>query len=377
MKPKNFTAQIIILLAIFLTAILLTACSTGSENSEQENTNFTNLKKVGTPTSQGFYYINEKAFFQIPESNERSLDFHQIPLLSNDNAEFVAYGSNFDQTNILLFDHTGRQYPLNFAQVNNSDNEFSRLFQFKPSLSLTDGFYCLTTEFLINPSAFSSDFDDKYCFAFGNSQRLGLESNNTSVDLPPGKMGFYILNNGNFEFIPSTELDEEIDISSLPTTNQLIPTILFQSDSESPEYVEIYWRRSMIGFYFAFMGDDGTVGSVETGLGAEAVGIQEGDKIIGINGIDVSNYSVQQIQSIISNSCIAGSSIETTILRGTQTYIANPTCSLGDGDSLEYLFYTLNPRGYAEFTIGYPLYPNNVYCMHIQYSNEKSCFFVQ
>lgn len=372
MKPKNFTVQIIILLAI-----LLTACSAGSENSDQENSDFTNLKRLDPPTSQGIYYINDKAFFQIPESYERSLDFHQIPLLSNNNAEFVAYGSNFDQTNILLFDHTGRQYPLNFAQVNNSDNEFSRLFQFKPASSLPDGFYCLTTEFLINPSAFSSDFDDKYCFAFGNTQRLGLDSNSASVDLPSGKMGFYILNNSNFEYIPPSELNEEINIASLPTTNQLLPTILFQSDSESPDYVEIYWRRPVIGFSFAFMADDGTVGSVESGLGAEAAGIQEDDKITGINGIDVSNYSVRQIQAIISNSCIAGSTIETTILRGTQTYIANPTCSLGGGDSLEYLSFTLNPKGYAEFTIGYPLYPNNVYCMYIPYSNEKSCFLVQ
>jgi len=372
MKLKNFTVQIIILLSI-----LLTACSSGSENSDQQNSDFTNLKRLDPPASQGIYYINDKALFQIPESSERNLNFHQIPLLSKNNVEFIAYGSNFDQTNILFVDHTGKQYPLNFAQVNVSDNEFSRIFQFMPASPLPDGFYCLTTEFLINPSAFSTDFDDKFCFALGDVQRLGLDINQASVDLPAGQMGFYILNNGNVEYIPTTELNEEIDINSLPTTNQLLPTILFQSDSESPDDVEIYWRRPVIGFSFAFMGDDGTVGSVESGLGAEAAGIQPGDKLIGVNGIDVTNYSVRQIQAIISNSCIAGSSIETTILRGTQTYIANPTCSLGGGDELDYLSFILNPKGYAEFSIGYPLYPNNVYCMYIPYTNEKSCFLVQ
>jgi hypothetical protein len=373
MKQKRISIQIIILLSI-----LLSACSAGSEDSQQVKSDFTNLKRLELPSSEGYYYIDERDFFLIPKTSEINLDFHQIPLISSDNAEFIAYGSSFDQNMINLFDHTGKQYPLNFAEpVDLPDSEFIKLFQFKPASPLPDGFYCLTDEFLINPSAFSTYFDDNYCFALGDVHRLGLDSTRTSVDLPPGKMGFYILNNGNFEFIPSTKLNEEIDINSLPTTNKLLPTILFQSDSESPDYVGIYWRRPMIGVSFGFMGDDGTVSSVEPGLGAEAAGIQEGDKIIGINGTDISNYSLRQIQAIISNSCIAGSTIETTILRGTQTYIANPTCSLGGGDSLDYLSFTINPKGYAEFSIGYPLYPNNVYCMYIRSSNEKSCFLVQ
>jgi hypothetical protein len=359
-------------------SIILTLGCLGSETLRQENKNFTNLKKRELPSTRGYYYIDDKDFIKIPESSRKSVDFHQIPHFLTNRAEFIAYGENLEQNPIYLFDHTGKQYLLNFAELDTSSkSELFNYSQFMPTEPLQDGFYCFTNEFLENPSYSGDDFDDNFCFALGDVKRLGLDSNSVNVDLPAEKMGFYILTNDNLQFIPPSVLNEEIDISSIPTTNQLIPTILFQSDLNSPDSVQIYWRRPIIGISFDIWVGDGTILEVTPSLGAEAAGIQEGDKLIGVNGTDVSAYSLDQIITTISSSCVAGNKIEILILRGTKTYITSPTCSLNKGDYLEYLFYELNPKGYAEFSIGYPLYPNNVYCMYVPYSGEKSCFLVQ
>lgn len=87
---------------------------------------------------------------------------------------------------------------------------------------------------------------------------------------------FFLVDNGNVELIPPTPLDEEIDIDTLPITNSLLPTILYQSNTGNLNDVQLYWRRAIIG-----IGLNGNmVTKLYTELGAALSGIQLEDILV-------------------------------------------------------------------------------------------------
>jgi len=135
----------------------------------------------------------------------------------------------------------------------------------------------------------------------------------------------------------------------------------------------LYWRRAIIG-----IGLNGNmVTKLYTELGAALSGIQLEDILVKVNNVDLTTLDKDQIISTISNFCVAENTIDIEILRGTQRFLAQPECSLDSGTQLGGFEYILKSEGYAEFQISFPLYIDNVYCLYVRNSGEKSCFLVQ
>ena len=124
--------------------------------------------------------------------------------------------------------HLGIQFPWILKQVHNtSENDIGRCSKLKSPKPLKDGFYCFGQENLINPSIIHSSQSSNWCFAQGTTSRLGLGANDNDFSLPSNQQGFYLAMEDQAIFIPSKESSETIDISTLPVTTQLMPSILF------------------------------------------------------------------------------------------------------------------------------------------------------
>lgn len=372
MNNRKF-GYLILILSIFF----LQSCSSHSDTSASED-KITKLKKSNLPESMGFYYISDHELIEIKTHYGNDVDFRSALPVQNQKPEFVFYDDEITTESLRLYNHTGNIYPVEFFDLDNSSNSAdAQMVQIKVSEPLPEGFYCFSDAYLVNPSYLKNSSSQNWCFRFGSNERLGLETTVGSVQLPPDQMGFFLLNHGQLEFIPPIELGAEIDPSGLPVTDQLYPTILFQSESINPDNVDIYWRRPIIGISYNIFGDTAEIIAVESGLGAELAGIQPGDVIVGINNTDVQGWEPKYVTRLLSANCVVGETIDIQILRGTQHFQASPLCSLNNGDRLDGLSYILNPDGYAIFNIEYPLNAKNVYCMYPNGSQEKFCFSIQ
>jgi len=371
---KSFLFLILMVIVIFSQSCsgLPTKDKTGQKG------NFSKLSRKELPTSPGFYFIDKKGLFELPPSSSNDVDFLDSPIIYDSNPEFIVFEKNINVDTLNLFDHTGNLYGVRFLPIEiQNDYQNYQMLQILTATTLGDGFYCFSSEIFINPYFGKNSDIEPWCFAVDTNKNLTLDAADDLTIPPSNQMGFFLLDHNEPEFITPSILKEEIDINNLPVTNKLFPTILFWSETVNPDYVQIYWRRPVIGVSFSIWEDNATVTEVESGLGADLAGVVPGDVIVGINGMEVSDWSIDQIRNKLSGDCLPEKTIELQILRGTQRYVTSVSCSLGDGSNLEDLTYILHPDGYAIFNVKYPLYSGNVYCMYIINSSEKHCFRIQ
>ncbi len=349
---------------------LLVSCS----QTNSSDTKFTKINKNKLPSTPGVYFFDGKNSIEVFPSEVDDTSFKNVLHLNNSNPEFVIYDNEVNSDSYFLYDYRGENIPLAFNDLvqNHVENGLD-LVQLKPMVDLEDSFYCFSQTMVINP-AIGRTRNSVWCFSQGSETKLGIDnSTDDGYSLPISNFGFFLVKNKNAELIPPTPLDEEIDIDSLPTTDSLLPTILYQSNIGNLNDVQLYWRRAIIGIGL----NNNVVTKLYTELGAALSGIQLGDILLKVNNVDLATFNEDQIITTISNFCIAGHTIDIEILRGTQRFLTHPECSLDTGKQLGGFDYILQPEGYAEFQISFPLYKDNVYCLYIRNSGEKSCFFVQ
>lgn len=349
---------------------LLVSCS----QTNSSDTKFTKINKNKLPSTPGVYFFDGKNSIEVFPSEVDDTIFKNVFHIDNSNPEFVIYNNEVNPDTYFLYDYRGNNIPLAFNDPaqNRAENGLD-LVQVKPMMDLEDSFYCFSQTTVINP-VIGRTQNPVWCFSQGSENRLGIDSTtDNNYSLPISNFGFFLVDNGNVELIPPTPLDEEIDISSLPITNSLLPTILYQSNTGNLNDVQLYWRRAIIG-----IGLNGNmVTKLYTELGAALSGIQLEDILVKVNNVDLTTLDKDQIISTISNFCVAENTIDIEILRGTQRFLAQPECSLDSGTQLGGFEYILKSEGYAEFQISFPLYIDNVYCLYVRNSGEKSCFLVQ
>lgn len=356
---------------VFLLIIpLLASCS----QTNSTDTTFTKINKNKLPSNPGIYFFDGKNIVEFFPSEVDDTNFRKLFHINNSNPEFVIYNNEVNSDSYFLYDYRGNNIPLAFNNpVQNRVENGLDLVQVKPMMDLDDSFYCFSQTMVINPIIGRTQ-NPVWCFSQGSENRLGIDSTtDNKYSLPISNFGFFLVNKGNVELIPPTPLDEEIDIDTLPITNSLLPTILYQSNIGNLNDVQLYWRRAIIGIGL----DNNVVTKLYTELGAALSGIQLGDILLKVNNVDLSTFSEDQIVTTLSNFCIAGNTMDIEILRGTQRFLSQPECSLDTGTQLGGLDYILQPEGYAELQISFPLYKGNVYCLYVRNSGEKSCFFVQ
>lgn len=371
MKPTKY----FYLLLIVLFLISSIACSISSLIGNSNG--LTKIKEKSLPESPGFYYYNKGDLISIDMVHRNNEDFSQFINLSENQPEFINYESLVDFNELRLYNHLGNLIPMESQEIDSAKESYYPMYLVKPSESLQEGFYCFSNEPLLNPSIQSQSFNG-YCFSYGTEERLGINSDLQNIEFIHQTNGFYLVNNGESIFIPSQSSKDEILIDQLPIANQLLPTIYFKSDTYNPKNVLISWRRSIIGISFGFM--DGLIlDGVSENLGAKEAGIQIGDEIVSVNNQDVRGLSQKAVVNIFSSSCVPGQPISLNVLRGTETFSANPTCSLGSGTTIDDFNYFIHPDGYAQFKVNYPLYPDNVYCLfyNLYGVDEISCFKVE
>lgn len=349
-----------------------------TKNKTGQNSDFSKLSRKELPTSPGFYFIDKKELIELQSSPSNDVDFHESPIIYDSNPEFIVFEKNINVDTLNLYDHAGNLYRIHFLprEIPNDYQNFQML-QILTATTLSDGFYCFSSEIFTNPYFGKNSDIEPWCFAVDTNKQVTQDAADDLAIQPSNQMGFFLIENNDSEFITPSNLKEEIDFSKLPVTNKLFPKILFRSETVNPDYVQIYWRRPVIGVSFSMWEDNATVTKVASGLGADLAGVVPGDVIVGINSMDVSDWSIDQIKNKLSGDCQPEKTIELQILRGTQRYVTSVSCSLGDGSNLKNITYILHPDGYAIFKVKYPLYSGNVYCMYILNSSEEHCFRLQ
>ena len=371
---KKFIVYLLLVIAFTSLACLVLS----SDSSEGQNDDFSKFNRKDLPTTPGLYYIDNKEFRELPSNSSNDVDFRTSPHIVSQNPEFIVIGKEINPDTFNLYNHTGQPFDIIILELDpQPDSPDRKILQIKASMPLRDGFYCFSSDIFINPY-FGKDNDIKpWCFSVGSNDQLGLDPYDGNFSPPSNQTGFYLFDNDEYSFITPNALGDEIDMSGLPIANQLFPVILFQSESVNPDYVQIYWRRPVIGVSLSLLGNYATITAVESNLGAESAGITAGDVIVTINSTDVTGWSNRQIRNKLSGDCLPEKTIDLNVLRGTQQFSAKVACSLSGGANLQNLSYVLHTEGYAIFTLSYPLYSGNVYCMYIPNSSEKHCFRIQ
>ena len=363
-----------ILLIFFVCNLLFLFQACANPTSTQGD--FSNIKKSILPTQPGVYYLQGRNLKEISPEKGNGFDFHKLTVFENNQPEFIIYEQKNTSETFLLYDHMTIAVPLIIAEIEDPNERYDHVMvQVKPAQPLDDGFYCFSEDYFFSPAFNEDERDKKWCFGLGDNHRLGVLANENSYSLPGDQTGFYLVNDGELEQIPSIDSNAEIDIDLLPRTNQLLPTILFISPEVDPDSVQIYWQRFVIGISSFPFSDQFTITKVDKNSGAEKVGMLPGDVILGVNGIDVTTWLPIRTRNLMAVICSKVGTIDLTILRGTKQFIAQPECSLGLRSEIGKFIYSLDPKGFALFRNTYPLYPKNVYCLSAS-SSSQFCFLV-
>lgn len=387
---KNRRVGFIMLLLV--TAFSITSCKANAD-----------VAKRNLPTEYGFYIVEDASVKKIEPFDYYEQNLTEAVFVNNQKPEFVIYDQNFDDLDRLrLFDYRGLEIPFISEEISNPDkNAYQPMFHLTISGQLENSYYCFTDHYFVNPYIEDDKYRNMYCFGQGSPERLGITIVQKEYQIPEIE-GFFIEGSEAIHPLTPISLQDEIDVNTLPVSNQLMPTVFLRSTSIDPEDVKIIWYPATIGINII---DHSKIKEVFEDQGANLAGIQEDDVITMVNDVDVTKwndeYSSTQdsyyLDSFLASSCKVGSSIDVTITRGTQLIAASPNCQLqevfragfhpysifGYKDPLsvsyriEQLNYYINPNGYALFKPPFPLLSGNVYC--IQYAGEspRFCFMVR
>jgi len=164
--------------------------------------------------------------------------------------------------------------------------------------------------------------------------------------------GFYLVVDG--ELVP-LGTDETPD----PVADNPFPNVLLRSDHINLERLQLATIVAGLGFRFSRSGDRIIVEDVFSGSPAETMGLQVDDVIIAVDG-----RSDQTSLEYITGG--AGTDVELTVLRGTQTVVlvGRRGYGLGSNGGFEWepvpFYYVLESddssgKGYAKLIPEYPL----------------------
>lgn len=368
------------ILLITVVALFVQACSISSlKNDMDSENNFLKIKKNNLPKTAGIYHINGNKLDEIIVDYGNKVDFINLPVFRETNLQFIVYNNEIDENSFFLYNSYGEKIPFEYQKIDDPNQNINmKMVQIRMEEPLKDGYYCFSNDVFVHPENYNKK-DPTWCFGYGSEEKLGIGYSNLDMKPPKNEMGYFLVRKDGVELLPSMIVDENLDLNNLPSIDNYLPKMIYQSDTENPKNVKLYRYRSVIGISFTIWGDfpDGMVATVDKNSGADLAGILPEDVIIEVNGQDVSGRTNQEIISLIQSSCVPNKNVDLVLLRGTQQFLAQPVCLLGTFDEIKGIDYILHPDGYAIFQPKYPLFLDNVYCLKIFGEKESSCFRVE
>lgn len=364
---------------VLVITFLVQSCSilTSKNNGESEN-KFLKLKNNILPSTAGVYFINGNKLEEITLTYGNKVDFINLPVFQNTNLQFIVYDNNVDENSFFLFDSFGKKLSIDYREIDDPHQKLNmQMVQVKMKEQLKDGYYCFSNDVFVHPEDYTIS-RPTWCFGYGADEKLGKGISNLDIRPPKNEMGYFLVRKDGLESIPSLVVNESLDLNKLPLIDNYLPEIVYQSVNENPNNVKLYRYRSLVGISYSIFGNlpDGMITGVEKNSGADLAGVLPEDVIKAVNGQDVSGRSDQEIMSLVRSSCVPNKKIDLVLLRGTQQFLAQPVCLLGDFDEVKGIDYILHPDGYAVFRPKYPLFSENIYCLKIFGEKESSCFRV-
>ncbi|HBO33514.1 MAG TPA: hypothetical protein DD636_02030 [Anaerolineaceae bacterium] len=237
------------------------------------------------PQSSGFYLLTKAGYREInpifgsPDTSEY-FDFIE----SDKKPKFFSLESFTEIPNVSVYNiETGEPVEHSFSREKKGG------LSIEINQALENGFYCFSESDRFAPP----NEINHWCFSVGVSELKAQLQESIATKLDPGLQGVFILTgNGYIPLIPMSIEDSILsnyDLDSLPVSLSRVPVIGVRSSEINPDTIGFFKLRPSIGVHYGIFNSTSKVSKLDSNCGAYNAGMEVGDKIIGVNGIEVTN----------------------------------------------------------------------------------------